>query len=291
MSQPPVAVVTGANRNPGIGYEIVRALATKMPAGTTVILTARDPAMGEPAAQELKSAGLNVVFHQLQITDAASVDALVTYVRDTYGGVDVLVNNAGLAFPVQDPTPFPQQARATIDTNYYGTKRMMQNFAPLLRPGGRMIGVSSRSGQLGKSWSEALRCRLLAEDLTVDQLDAIAEDFVSAASEGRHRERGFPGTAYGTSKALMTQLHRVMARDVPSPPSLVAAVCPGLCRTAMATGRGTLMSSVLWLASFAVGSSAAGGADTPVWLCCEVPESERKDYHGKFVTGRRVASF
>ena len=44
------------------------------------------------------------------------------------------------------------------------------------------------------------------------------------------------------SKALMTQLHRVAAAEQP-PPRLVAAMCPGLCRTYMATGRGTLMSS------------------------------------------------
>merc|ERR1719198_2656292 len=105
--------------------------------------------------------------------------------------------------------------------------------------------------------------RLLDDSLSVEGLDEVAEQFVAAAADGRHREDGFPGTAYGTSKALMTQLHRVLAKDVASPPSLVTAFCPGLCRTYMATGRGTIMSNVLWLASFAVGSSAEGGADIP----------------------------
>merc|ERR1712232_1397499 len=107
----------------------------------------------------------------------------------------------------------------------------MQSFLPMLRPGGRMIGVSSSSGQMGKSWSEDLRTKLLSEDLSLEQLDAIAEDFVAAAAEDKHKDRGFPGTAYGTSKCLMTQLHRVLARDVTSPPALIAAICPGLCRT------------------------------------------------------------
>merc|ERR1712232_751867 len=151
---------------------------------------------------------------------------------------------------------------------------MMQAFLPLLRAGGRMIGISSTSGQLGKAWSEALRRRLLDESLTVADLDTVAEEFVSAAAEGHHKTNGFPSTAYGTSKALMTQLHRVIAKDVSCPPNLVVALCPGLCRTTMATGRGTLMSNILWLASFAVGSSAAGGADTPLWICLEVPETE-----------------
>ena len=131
--------------------------------------------------------------------------------------------------------------------------------------------------------------RLLADELTVQGLDAIAEEFVAAAREGQHRDKGFPGTAYGTSKALMTQLHRVLAKD--KPPALLCAICPGLCRTHMATGRGTFMSNVLWLASFIVGNSAEGGADTPVWLCTEVGEAEFASYHGRFLRGRSVQAY
>eukprot|EP00747_Dinoflagellata_sp_TGD_P022672 gnl/TRDRNA2_/TRDRNA2_129267_c0_seq1.p1 gnl/TRDRNA2_/TRDRNA2_129267_c0~~gnl/TRDRNA2_/TRDRNA2_129267_c0_seq1.p1 ORF type:complete len:338 (+),score=43.68 gnl/TRDRNA2_/TRDRNA2_129267_c0_seq1:143-1015(+) len=290
MSAAPVAIVTGANRIPGIGYEVVKGLARKMPVGTTVILTARVPSMGLEATEALKKDGFCVVFHQLDINDASSVETLRDFVSKTYGGLDVLVNNAGLAFPLQDTTPFSSQARQTIDVNYYGTKRMLQAFQPLLRPGGRCIGISSRSGQLSeKSWSKATMDRLLTAE-SLDQLDAIAEEFVAAAASGKHRDEGFPGTAYGTSKALMTQLHRVFAKELP-PPALVASVCPGLCRTYMATGRGTFMSNVLWLASFVVGSSAEGGADTPVWLCCEVAADDRQAFHGKFVTGRSVTPY
>ena len=174
--------------------------------------------------------------------------------------------------------------------NYYGTRRMLEAFRPLLREGGRLVGVSSSAGQLG-GWSPDLRGRMLAEDLTLAQLDAIAEEFVAAAAEGGHRAAGFPGSAYGASKALMTQLHRVWARDLPSPPYLCAALCPGLCRTYMATGRGTFMSNVLWLASFFVGRSAAGGADTPVWLAAGVPDADLPALHGRFVKNRTAAAF
>ncbi|CAE8646134.1 unnamed protein product, partial [Polarella glacialis] len=281
-----VALVTGANRSPGIGNEIARGLAQKLPAGSTVILTSRDRAMGLEAEAGLKEEGLNVVFQQLDVCDAASVEALQAFVSTTFGGLDVIVNNAGLAFPMADPTPFPEQARRTVEVNYYGTKRVIESLRPPLRPGFCLVGISSTAGQLGSSWSPALKQRLLAEDLTVAGLDAIAEEFVAAAATGRHKDLGFPGTAYGTSKTLMTQLHRVLARDMPSP-CLVTAVCPGLCRTYMATGRGTFMSNVLWLASFVVGNSAAGGADTPLWLCCELPEEDRAEYHGKFVVADR----
>ena len=48
-----LAIVTGANRNPGIGYEIVRGLASRLPTGSKVILTSRIKAMGEVAVQAL----------------------------------------------------------------------------------------------------------------------------------------------------------------------------------------------------------------------------------------------
>ncbi|CAK0861874.1 unnamed protein product, partial [Prorocentrum cordatum] len=90
MARPsPVAIVTGANRQPGIGFEIARALAQRMPEGTTVVVTARSPEMGEEAVNKLTSEGLNVIFHQLDIADAASVEALRTFVSDRSGGLGV----------------------------------------------------------------------------------------------------------------------------------------------------------------------------------------------------------
>merc|ERR1740130_1193914 len=96
-----LAIVTGANRDPGIGLEIVRGLlAGNAPEGSVVLLTARSPVMGQEAVEALNVQGVtDVVFHQLDVTDAVSVEALRKHVIETYDGVDVLVNNAGLAFP------------------------------------------------------------------------------------------------------------------------------------------------------------------------------------------------
>lgn len=287
-----VAVVTGANRIPGIGYEIARGLAHRLPEGSSVVLTARVPEMGTEAIETLKEEvgkRVEVLFHQLDIGDAASVEELRKFISSKFGAIDVLVNNAGLAFPLSDPTPFKDQARQSIDVNYYGTKRMLTILRPLLKPHSRAVGISSTMGQLS-SWSQSLQEQLLSDSLTLEGLDTIAEDFVKAAQLGQHREKGFPGSAYGTSKALMTQLHRVLAKEGP-PPGLLCSVCPGLCRTYMATGRGTFMSNVLWLASFVVGSSAEGGADTPLWLCTELPEADFPTHHGRFLRGRTVSSY
>jgi len=47
------------------------------------------------------------------------------FLQQSAGGIDILVNNAGMSFPIQDKTPFNEQARRTVDVNYYGTKRML----------------------------------------------------------------------------------------------------------------------------------------------------------------------
>ena len=74
----------------------------------------------------LQGENLDVVFQQLDITDRDSVDALRHFVAAEYGSLDLLVNNAGLAFPMESDVPFAEQARVTIDTNYYGTRRMLE---------------------------------------------------------------------------------------------------------------------------------------------------------------------
>ena len=86
-----VAVVTGANK--GIGLAIVRSLCKQFTG--EVYLTARDEGRGQAAVALLKAEGLNPKFHQLDITSQESVDALKKFVLEKYGGIDVLVNNAG----------------------------------------------------------------------------------------------------------------------------------------------------------------------------------------------------
>ena len=87
-----IAIVTGANK--GIGLAIVRSLCKKFTGD--VYLTARDEGRGQEAVKLLNGEGLNPKFHQLDITSQESVDALKKFVVEKYGGVDVLVNNAGI---------------------------------------------------------------------------------------------------------------------------------------------------------------------------------------------------
>lgn len=85
-----IAAVTGANK--GLGFEISRQLASN---GVLVILTARDVERGNAAAVKLRDLGLsNVVFHQLDVTDKASVESLEEFIRAQYGKLDILVLKA-----------------------------------------------------------------------------------------------------------------------------------------------------------------------------------------------------
>ena len=82
-------MVTGANK--GIGLEVCRQLALN---GIVVVLTSRDEKRGLEAVQKLREdARLSdyVVFHQLDVTDAASVSSLADFIRTQFGKLDILV--------------------------------------------------------------------------------------------------------------------------------------------------------------------------------------------------------
>lgn len=80
-------MISGANK--GIGFETARQLASK---GVTVVLTARDERRGLEATSKLHEMGFpNVVFHQLDVLDPASIKSLALFVKEKFGRLDVLV--------------------------------------------------------------------------------------------------------------------------------------------------------------------------------------------------------
>lgn len=79
--------MTGANK--GIGFEIVRQLASN---GVTVVLTARNEVRGNEATAKLHQLGLsNVIFHQLDVLDQASIGSLADFLSQKFGRLDILV--------------------------------------------------------------------------------------------------------------------------------------------------------------------------------------------------------
>ena len=81
--------MTGANK--GIGLEICKQLASN---GIVVVLTARDEKRGHEAVEKLKQCGLSdhLLFHQLDVTDTASVASLAGFVKTRLGKLDILVS-------------------------------------------------------------------------------------------------------------------------------------------------------------------------------------------------------
>jgi len=63
-------------------------------------MLARDQARGQEAVASLEKEGLHPKFHQLDIDDPESVKCLRQFLVDTYGGLDILINNAGIAYSV-----------------------------------------------------------------------------------------------------------------------------------------------------------------------------------------------
>ena len=77
----------------------MRALCKELESGI-VYLTSRDVGRGKAAIEELKKEGLNPSYHQLDINDQESINTLRDDLVKNHGGLDILVNNAAIAFKV-----------------------------------------------------------------------------------------------------------------------------------------------------------------------------------------------
>lgn len=146
-----VALVTGANK--GIGFETARQLAQHQ---IHILLGARDEASGQAAAAELRAQGLEATFLKLDISQPADIAAATAHIQQTYGRLDILVNNAAVFLDGEwsgnnTETVSPQALRDTFDINYFGTVALTQALLPLIKAGeaGRIVNVSSISGSLG----------------------------------------------------------------------------------------------------------------------------------------------
>ncbi|XP_027731399.1 carbonyl reductase [NADPH] 1-like [Vombatus ursinus] len=267
-----VAVVTGSNK--GIGLAVVRDLCKKFPGD--VILTARNPTLGQEAVKKLKEEGLNPVFHQLDINDLQSIQTLREFLKERYGGLDVLVNNAGIAFKVADTTPFPIQAEVTLKTNFFGTRAVSAELLPLIKPQGRVVNVSSFvSVSSLKKCSPELQKKFRSDTITEEELVGLMNKFVEDTKKGVH-EKEWPNTAYGVSKIGVTVLSRIHARQLNEQRKgdniLLNACCPGWVRTDMAGPRAP--------------KSVEEGAETPVYLALLPPGVTEP--HGQFVSEKKV---
>lgn len=235
----PVAVVTGSNK--GIGLGIVKGLCEKFPG--TVYLTSRDEGRGRAAVAELNKLGLKPEYHQLDVTDKASISTLKDFLLKKHGGLDVLVNNAGIAFKQNATDPFSVQAEVTVATNYFALVDVCKELFPLLRPHARVVNLSSSAGHLLRIPGEEIREKFLNPDLTIDQLSGLMQSFVDAAKKGDHESKGWGTSAYVVSKVGVSKLSFIQQGlfDKNGPEDVVVnAVHPGYVDTDMTSHKGPL---------------------------------------------------
>ena len=133
-----VAVVTGGNR--GLGHAFARALAE---AGARVVIAARDGERSERVASELGATAVTT-----DITDPASVTAMLDTVTAQLGPVDVLVNNAGVCFYAPALEVPDEEWRAVWDVNVDGLWRCCRVIGAQMvaRGTGVIVNIGSISG-------------------------------------------------------------------------------------------------------------------------------------------------
>lgn len=251
-----VFVVTGSNK--GIGKSIVKLLLQDKEE-KIVYLTSRNEELGKNAVKDLEALGLKPRYHQLDITDRKSIESLRDTLVEKHGGLDVLVNNAGMAYKGASTTPFSEQAEVTVKVNFFGTLDVCEMLFPILKQNARVCHISSLvSEKAFPRISDVLQKRFKDENLTLDGLKALLSEFINAAKEENIEERGWPKSGYGMSKvgvSMMTILQQKYFDSHHAEKNVVVnCCCPGLVDTDMTGGK------------YAGALPADEGADTPMYL-------------------------
>lgn len=208
-SQTDVALITGANK--GIGYETARQLGVR---GLTVLASARDEARGKKATKALQEDGIDARFLQIDVTDETTIEAAAQHIKDEFGRLDVLVNNAGVYLGEdasrgqRPPSEITAEVmRRTYEINVFGVVAVTHAMLPLLRqaPAARIVNVSSELGSMA---------------------------LLSSSKDRRNQ------LAYNSSKAALNAVTLIYADELREMGILINAVTPGYTSTALVDSNG-----------------------------------------------------
>jgi 3-oxoacyl-[acyl-carrier protein] reductase len=138
-SESKVAIVTGASR--GIGAAIARRLARD---GMNVLVNfAGNATEAEGLVREIEKAGGRAITAQADVSDPVAVARMFDAAEAAYGGVDVLVNNAGIMKLATLAETDDQLFDSQVAINLKGTFNTLREAARRLRQGGRIVNLSS----------------------------------------------------------------------------------------------------------------------------------------------------
>jgi NAD(P)-dependent dehydrogenase (short-subunit alcohol dehydrogenase family) len=235
-----IALITGANK--GIGFETARQLGARE---MTVLVGARDAGRGREAERALRDGGADARFVSLDVTDEKSVRLAAEWIDAEYGRLDVLVNNAGTATVSRRGAPPSQTSlddmRAVYEINVFGVVAVTNAMLPLLRraPAARIVNVSSEVGS------------------------------ITAQSDPVHPLAQMPASVqYPSSKAALTMITVMYAKELRDTPIKVNAANPGFTATDFNGHRGF--------------RTAAGGAEPSVYLAT-LPDDGPSGIHWGYI--------
>ena len=188
-----VALVTGSSR--GIGAEMIKAFDNR--GATCVVNYFADPqgqnkADAANVARELK----DPLMIDCDVTQPAQVEQMMKQIQDRHGGLDILVNNSGIIRDRTIKKMSLEEFESIIRVNLTGTFNVTQKAMPILRNGGRIVNLSSVSGQVGL----------------------------------------FGQANYSSSKAAIVALTKVSARELARQNITVNAIAPGFIDVGMSKG-------------------------------------------------------
>lgn len=156
-----VAIITGSSR--GIGAATARRLARDGYAVMVNYLTNKD--MASRIVEEIKAAGGRAIFRQADVADPNAVKALFDAAQEAFGGVDVVVSNAG----VMNTGLFADMADDAFDrmiaTNIKGSFNVLREASRRTRDGGRIISLSSSIIQMKPAGTGAYAATKAAQEM------------------------------------------------------------------------------------------------------------------------------
>ena len=185
------AIITGAGQ--GMGRTVARALASR---GANVVVNDLNADGAERTAQDLRATGANAIAVPASVTDGNDVRRMVERAAEHFGGVHILVNNAGVLRPTPVIDIDESEWDLVIDVNMKGTFLCAQAVLPMMQAAGwgRIVNFSSTAGK-------------------------------NVSTVG--------GAHYTAAKAGILGFTRHLASEVAAGGITVNAVCPGLIDTEM----------------------------------------------------------
>ena len=221
-------LITGCST--GIGREIARAA---LEGGNSVVVTARRT---ETVSDFAETFGDRAAVVALDVTDKAQIAAAVQAAADAFGGIDVLVNNAGHGYLSAVEEGEDDKVRKLFDTNYFGVVDTIKAVLPQMRTrrSGHIINISSMTGLVANPPNAYYSSTKFALEALTEALAQEVKPFgikVTAIEPGAFRtdwaarsmwESTTPITEYDDSVGARKTMIKEFAHHLPGDPRKVA---------------------------------------------------------------------